>query len=314
MGASCPPAVDGIGADCGRGRVCRRVITFAVLLPDTADPANGPDGEGCDNTTVPTDTVPYDNAFGCACGAPGCDLAAVDANGSSPGRKSGYNSTALIGVFGAIILIILLAMVYLLHRSRKPHDFSDELPRELGGDGPSGPVELARRWVTLGELIGRGNFGVVQKAVLSRGRGDEPTTVAAKVLLATEAAAKRETLAEAAITAEFDHINVVKLVGVVTTSWPMLIVLEHCAHGSLDQYFAKEQATLRGLHRAVLVDKLLRFATDVACGMQCVSPLPPSSCVTELISLRVFFPLSFGFFFGVFVFHRVPDWSATGLR
>ena len=59
--------------------------------------------------------------------------------------------------------------------------------------------------------------------------------VAVKLLKGADpsSAEREDFLKEAAITAQFNHENVVSLVGVVTTGLPYLIVLQFCADGSL---------------------------------------------------------------------------------
>ena len=62
--------------------------------------------------------------------------------------------------------------------------------------------------------------------------------------------------------AQFQHPNVVGLVGVVTAGEPMLMVIEFCEHGALNSYLAKNDTTLH--------DKLA-FATDCAAGLEYLS-------------------------------------------
>ncbi len=65
-------------------------------------------------------------------------------------------------------------------------------------------------------------------------------------------------LQEAAIMAQFSHENVVGLIGVVTTSPPMLIVLEFMSKGSLHKQLRAHQLDAASK---------LRAAADIANGM-----------------------------------------------
>lgn len=87
-----------------------------------------------------------------------------------------------------------------------------------------------------GQILGEGEFGVVRKAQF------HPPAIAKypAFLVAVKAlkmdstdAQVKELLREAAITAQFNHENVMSLIGVVTTGRPVLLVLRLCDKGSL---------------------------------------------------------------------------------
>ena len=46
---------------------------------------------------------------------------------------------------------------------------------------------------------------------------------------------------EAALMAQFDNLFVVRLVGVVTIGHPLLVVIEFCEHGALNQVLPSQQ-------------------------------------------------------------------------
>ena len=97
----------------------------------------------------------------------------------------------------------------------------------------AGRAEIPRADLALGDVLGAGAFGAVQKAALAiRGRTAAATfPVAVKSLTAGGADSARMFLEEAAIMAQFEHGNVVSLIGVVTATQPQLIVLEYMAKG-----------------------------------------------------------------------------------
>uniref|UniRef100_A0A7N8YLJ2 Tyrosine-protein kinase n=1 Tax=Mastacembelus armatus TaxID=205130 RepID=A0A7N8YLJ2_9TELE len=91
------------------------------------------------------------------------------------------------------------------------------------------PVIKDKKWilnhedVVLGELLGKGNFGEVFKGILQR----DKTPVAVKTCkedLPPEL--KIRFLSEARILKQYDHPNVVKLIGVCTQRQPIYIVME----------------------------------------------------------------------------------------
>ncbi|NP_001016902.1 tyrosine-protein kinase Fer [Xenopus tropicalis] len=90
------------------------------------------------------------------------------------------------------------------------------------------PVVKDKKWilnhedVTLGELLGKGNFGEVYKGTLK-----DKTPVAVKTCkedLPQEL--KIKFLSEARILKQYDHANIVKLIGVCTQRQPIYIVME----------------------------------------------------------------------------------------
>lgn len=116
--------------------------------------------------------------------------------------------------------------------------------------------EVARENVQLGRALGAGNFGAVHCATL-RTSGVE---VAAKTLSldgGDSAETRLQFLQEAAIQAQFRHANIVRLVGVVTRTLPITLLLELCQQGEL-------LALLQNAARCVAWK--LRAAADVAAG------------------------------------------------
>ncbi|XP_055421831.1 tyrosine-protein kinase Fer isoform X6 [Bubalus kerabau] len=90
------------------------------------------------------------------------------------------------------------------------------------------PIPKDKKWilnhedVTLGELLGKGNFGEVFKGVLK-----DKTAVAVKTCkedLPQEL--KIKFLQEAKILKQYDHPNIVKLIGVCTQRQPIYIIME----------------------------------------------------------------------------------------
>ncbi|VDN54287.1 unnamed protein product, partial [Dracunculus medinensis] len=97
--------------------------------------------------------------------------------------------------------------------------------------------------IRITEVIGSGEFGEVCKGVLQSNVRlnaydlPEVQTVAIKTLKpGSSDKAKGDFLMEASIMGQFDHENVVKLVGVITKSEPVMIVTEYLENGSLDQF------------------------------------------------------------------------------
>ncbi|XP_064863609.1 tyrosine-protein kinase Fer-like isoform X2 [Oncorhynchus nerka] len=124
------------------------------------------------------------------------------------------------------------------------------------------PVIKDKKWilnhedVTLGELLGKGNFGEVFKGTLR-----DKTPVAVKTCkedLPQEL--KIKFLSEARILKQYDHANIVKLIGVCTQRQPIYIVMELVSGGDFLSYLRKKKEDLK-------IKQLVKFSLDAAAGM-----------------------------------------------
>ena len=113
--------------------------------------------------------------------------------------------------------------------------------------------------------LGAGAYGTVQKmaarGVAGGSGGGAPMTVVAAKMLRADAppAAEAEFLAEMPLMMKLRHPQLVGLLGVVTKSDPLLLVLEYLPGGALDRW-------LLG-HPACALDEQLYILYQVALGM-----------------------------------------------
>ncbi|KAM5300495.1 tyrosine-protein kinase Fer isoform 1-T1 [Ctenodactylus gundi] len=124
------------------------------------------------------------------------------------------------------------------------------------------PIPKDKKWilnhedVTLGELLGKGNFGEVYKGTLK-----DKTAVAIKTCkedLPQEL--KIKFLQEAKILKQYDHPNIVKLIGVCTQRQPVYIIMELVPGGDFLSFLRKKKDELK-------LKELVKFSLDVASGM-----------------------------------------------
>uniref|UniRef100_A0A3B5A4C9 Tyrosine-protein kinase n=1 Tax=Stegastes partitus TaxID=144197 RepID=A0A3B5A4C9_9TELE len=141
------------------------------------------------------------------------------------------------------------------------------------------PVIKDKKWilnhedVLLGELLGKGNFGEVFKGTLQR----DKTPVAVKTCkedLPPEL--KIRFLSEARILKQYDHPNIVKLIGVCTQRQPIYIVMELVPGGDFLSFLRKRKDELK-------TKQLLRFAVDAAAGM---AYLESKNCIHRDLAAR----------------------------
>ena len=212
------------------------------MAEDTADPRNGPYGRTCDNKGAAVDIVRFDASFA-------CDCAHTIYTGSNCETKTlpsaEVDSGPIVGAaFSVVLLAAALAVVVRQRRaylaSIAPTDFDERveamlakgelLPEQVQNNRAKTPREINRRWLTLVDKIGHGNFGEVWKGTLDDKDhvGVPEYMVAAKTVLdtANSPEAKDDLLQEATVMANVGtHPNLVSLIGVITTGDPYVVSL-----------------------------------------------------------------------------------------
>ncbi|KAL4641893.1 tyrosine-protein kinase Fes/Fps isoform X1 [Arapaima gigas] len=112
--------------------------------------------------------------------------------------------------------------------------------------------------VILGQLIGRGNFGEVYSGRL---RSDNTPVAVKSCRENLPVEQKNKFLMEARILKQYDHPNIVKLIGVCTQKQPIYIVMELVQGGDFLSFLRNEGHNLK-------TKMLIKMAENVAAGME----------------------------------------------
>uniref|UniRef100_A0A1I8Q124 Tyrosine-protein kinase receptor n=1 Tax=Stomoxys calcitrans TaxID=35570 RepID=A0A1I8Q124_STOCA len=128
--------------------------------------------------------------------------------------------------------------------------------------------QLIRGNLSLIKVLGRGAFGEVYQGLYRHKTDEAEIAVAVKTLpeISTRHAV-RDFLLEAVIMANFDHPNIVRLIGVCFDSHPKFIVLELLEGGDLKNFLREVRQTPNN-PSPLTIDDLVQCAIDVAKGCE----------------------------------------------
>ncbi|XP_054612206.1 muscle, skeletal receptor tyrosine-protein kinase [Dunckerocampus dactyliophorus] len=140
-------------------------------------------------------------------------------------------------------------------------------------------LEYPRNNIQYVRDIGEGAFGRVFQARAPGLLPIEPFTMVAVKMLKEEASAdmQNDFQREAALMAEFDHTNIVRLLGVCAVGKPMCLMFEYMAHGDLNEFLRRRSPTrsVRTLSRASLSGR--SFSSEMEAGaLSCTEQLSVS--------------------------------------
>uniref|UniRef100_A0ACB8EWR9 Ephrin type-B receptor 4 n=1 Tax=Sphaerodactylus townsendi TaxID=933632 RepID=A0ACB8EWR9_9SAUR len=193
--------------------------------------------------------------------------------------------TVALGVL-LVLAVVVVAVVCLRRQgstgSREP-EYSDKPGQYLIGHGTKvyidpftyeDPNEAVREfakeidvsYVKIEEVIGAGEFGEVCRGLL-KVPGKKEIYVAIKTLKGgyTEKQ-RREFLSEASIMGQFEHPNIIRLDGVITSSVPVMIITEFMENGALDSFLRSNDGQFTPI-------QLVGMLRGIASGMRYLSDM-----------------------------------------
>ncbi|XP_059348641.1 LOW QUALITY PROTEIN: muscle, skeletal receptor tyrosine-protein kinase [Ammospiza nelsoni] len=172
-----------------------------------------------------------------------------------------YSMTVIISIISSFALVVIFGIITLVccrrrkqWKNKKRHPTLTTLPSELLLDrlNPNPmyqrmplllnpkllSLEYPRNNIEYVRDIGEGAFGRVFQARAPGLLPYEPFTMVAVKMLKEEASADMQAdfQREAALMAEFDNPNIVKLLGVCAVGKPMCLLFEYMAYGDLNEY------------------------------------------------------------------------------
>ncbi|XP_067617597.1 tyrosine-protein kinase Fer isoform X2 [Eurosta solidaginis] len=159
------------------------------------------------------------------------------------------------------------------------HQYQSELPVTVKSGAILRRAIYRERWelsnddVVLLEKIGRGNFGDVYKAKLKSTKQDVAVKTCRMTLPDEQ---KRKFLQEGRILKQYDHPNIVKLIGICVQKQPIMIVMELVPGGSLLNNLRKNSNALSSRQQ-------MGMCRDAAAGMRY---LESKNCIHRDLAAR----------------------------
>ncbi|KAI5100042.1 muscle, skeletal receptor tyrosine-protein kinase isoform 1 precursor [Silurus meridionalis] len=144
-------------------------------------------------------------------------------------------------------------------------------------------LEYPRNNIEYVRDIGEGAFGRVFQARAPGLLPHEPFTMVAVKMLKEEASAdmQNDFQREAALMAEFDHPNIVRLLGVCAVGKPLCLMFEYMAHGDLNEYLRRRSPVQqRPLSQGSLTWPSSQLSEPDPCPLSCLDQLSVSKQVT----------------------------------
>lgn len=182
-------------------------------------------------------------------------------------------------VIGSVTFAVLVVIGIILYKRRydKRLRNTEKRMKELGLFGLNGVPysldewEMPRDNIVLNRKIGEGAFGTVYGGEALAGKKGWIAVAVKTLKRGSKIEEKLDFLGEAEIMKQFEHINIVKLVGVCTTEEPIYTVMEFMLYGDLKTYLLSRRHMAsekdRWKNEEVSDRRLTNMALDIARGL-----------------------------------------------
>ena len=228
-------------------------------------------------------------------------LALIDHHLESDGTMTIVISVA---VPAAMLLLIVLVIIIICVRKRRRQSkleeillqdmqnqnesLNDEIPRWLMTWPSYDKFQFSKDRLTIKEELGEGHFGIIYFAWATGIVDDEEKTrVAVKTMKRGSSQETAEDFRKKMeIEMEFDHPNVVRLLGICTRDEPLYLIVELTKHGDLKEYIRNAQPNETHPRPLLSIAQLVDIAAQAASG---VAYLASRRFVHRDIAARNFF-------------------------
>ena len=220
-----------------------------------------------------------------------CDVLNCSAILESTAATSNSSEVVMIGVAVVIpvLIILILAMIVIIFILRRATRKKQQLPYPFKPHVDKGDdscvnnqyydptlfnyeklPNIPRENITYIGDLGEGNFGMVMKGEAKGITLKEPSTlVAIKVLKeGSNKDAKNDFIKEAVHMNQFDHPNILKLLGVCFDKEPLCLIFEYMDLGDLNNYLRRTAISCSQSSSTLTMQQLADMAVHVAAGLE----------------------------------------------
>ena len=223
------------------------------------------------------------------CNVPHCSSLLTSSDASASENNSIIITVAIVILVLLILIVIMIFVIYAMRRvtdkkQPKQYSFKPHLDKEEQKDEVScvnnkyydstimnyeNLPKFAREKVTYISDLGQGNFGMVMKGeAMGIIPGECSTLVAIKVLKeGSSKDAKNDFIKEAVYMSQFNHPNILTLLGVCFDKEPLCLIFEYMDLGDLNNYLRKN-AISSSQSSSCLTSQLVDMAINIAAGLE----------------------------------------------
>ena len=218
------------------------------------------------------------------CNVPNCSSLhkSTDTSSTDENNPAVIAVGIVIPILIIVVLVLVVLIIILLRNSRrkvaielpsKPDVYS-ECVIEDGYDPKMMKFDelpnIPRENLTYIGDLGERNFGMVMKGEVIGITPKEPSTlVAIKVLKeGSNKDAKNDFINEAVHMNQFDHPNILKLLGVCFDKEPLCLIFEYMDLGDLNSYLRRTVVSCSRSSSTLTIQQLVNMAVDIAAGLE----------------------------------------------
>ena len=219
-----------------------------------------------------------------------CNILRCSASGTT-GTNDDEDNVLIVAVVVPLLLLFVLMLILVLFILRTMSKRRRNKPsRELETDNHTPTKALPNKYITYPPIVtdadnlpniprenityvqdlGEGNFGMVVKGEAKNIiPGQFSTLVAVKVLKeGSDSKARNDFVHEAVLVNQFDHPNILKLLGVCFEEEPFCIAFEYMELGDLNKYLRNKAISVSQPKSNITTQQIVDMAINIAAGLE----------------------------------------------